>query len=117
MSGDTATARRGTTNGNQRGSSYSRRSRRKWLLETYASDFPGYCRCYRCGRLLFNPDDYPGTEDTWKDWHLELAQPLTVDRIVPGKQGGTYRRSNIRPACGHCNSETGGALASRGRSK
>jgi hypothetical protein len=38
---------------------------------------------------------------------------ITVDRIVPGRDGGTYRRNNIRPACGPCNSETGGALARR----
>lgn len=54
------------------------------------------CRCYRCGVLL--------TVDT-----------VTVDRIVPGCKGGTYRRNNIRPACGGCNSETGGALASRSK--
>lgn len=51
------------------------------------------CRCYRCGVLL--------TVDT-----------VTVDRIIPGAKGGTYRRSNIRPACGPCNSETGGAVRS-----
>ena len=59
---------------------------------------PGWriaCRCYRCGALL--------TTDT-----------VTVDRVVPGCQGGTYVRSNIRPACGPCNSETGGALANKG---
>lgn len=54
------------------------------------------CRCYRCAALL--------TVDT-----------VTSDRIVPGCQGGTYRRNNIRPACGGCNSETGGALRSTGR--
>lgn len=48
------------------------------------------CRCYRCGCLL--------TVDT-----------VTVDRIKPGCRGGTYRRDNIRPACGPCNSETGGS--------
>jgi hypothetical protein len=55
------------------------------------------CRCYRCGKLL--------TVDT-----------VTVDRIVPGcvktamfPNGGTYVRHNIRPACGDCNSKTGGA--------
>lgn len=51
------------------------------------------CRCYRCGDLL--------TADT-----------VTVDRIIPGCKGGTYRRNNIRPACGSCNSETGGSLRS-----
>jgi 5-methylcytosine-specific restriction endonuclease McrA len=58
-------------------------------VASYASDVPGYCRCFRCGELL----------DT---------TTVTVDRIIPGCQGGTYRRDNIRPACGGCNSETGG---------
>lgn len=54
------------------------------------------CRCYRCGTLL--------TVDT-----------VTVDRIVPKVHGGTYRRSNIRPACLRCNSSTGGQLAAARR--
>jgi hypothetical protein len=110
--------RRGTSNKNERGSSYSRRSRRAWIVLTYASNVPGYCRCYRCGMLLFNPDAEPDLTDlaiTLYGTQLMGAQALTVDRIIPGCQGGTYRRNNIRPACGGCNSETGGALASRGR--
>lgn len=120
-------ARRGTTNRNARGSNEDRRRRREWLVQTYRADRDilrvAYadgrveldyfvvnaerlmefdlvvlaepvptCRCYRCGDPL--------TVDT-----------VTVDRIIPGCKGGTYRRSNIRPACGSCNSETGGALA------
>jgi HNH endonuclease len=101
-------ARRGTTNRNERGNTAERRRRRTWLVETYradedviALDFPlpyplsttlgkgiAACRCYRCGLLL--------TADT-----------VTVDRIKPGCQGGTYARHNIRPACGTCNSSTG----------
>lgn len=50
------------------------------------------CRCYRCGNPL-------------------VFDTLSVDRRVPGCQGGTYRRDNIRPACLGCNSETGGPLA------
>ena len=103
------TTRRGTTNRNRRGSSEDRRRRREWLVQTYRADVDawpdltvpakfgpkrGYglpaCRCYRCGLLL--------TADT-----------VTVDRLIPGCRGGTYRRSNIRPACSGCNSETGGA--------
>lgn len=112
--------RRGTTNRNQRGSAEGRRRRREWLIETYRADvdvavsslggvigewsedlfcaFPftrePACRCYRCGTFL-------------------TVETVTVDRIIPGCKGGTYRRDNIRPACGHCNSSTGGALASR----
>ena len=111
------TARRGTSNTNDRGSSHSRRARRAWLIETYRAnvDVPlagslvgtlglpvplgegtPACRCYRCGRLL--------TDET-----------VTVDRIIPGCKGGTYRRNNIRPACAGCNSETGGRLAHENR--
>lgn len=108
-----APARRGTTNGNARGSVIDRERRRAWLVATYRADKDvlvvrtgngteirldtlfGHgqpaCRCYRCGRLL--------TIDT-----------VTVDRIIPGCRGGTYRRENIRPACGPCNSETGGKV-------
>ena len=117
--------RRGTSNGNLRGSSTTRRARRAWLVTTYASNVRGLCRCYRCGVLLFNADcippevissnRYPGTYlvpsgrvTTVPEYLLVL--PLTVDRIIPGCQGGTYRRTNIRPACGDCNSETGGGL-------
>ena len=114
---------RGTTNGNDRGSSYARAARRKWLVETYRADAdlssfeisvhpwqPPHrvqcplgsgepaCRCYRCGTLL--------SEDT-----------VTVDRIIPGALGGTYRRNNIRPACGTCNSSTGGALGNSRRKR
>lgn len=122
-----ALSRRGTSNSNVRGSSESRRRRREWLIYTYRAnqdlfidrveiggewfdhprgvwlDCPDIwptakpaCRCYRCGVLL--------TVDT-----------VTVDRIVPGIEGGTYRRNNIRPACGTCNSSTGGALAAARR--
>lgn len=112
------TTTRGTTNRNERGSSYARAARRKWLVATFRANVDvsdlkfrcgdstcdmnhGYfavrlgvgtpaCRCYRCGCLLTEND-------------------VTSDRIVPGCQGGTYARNNIRPACLNCNSITGGA--------
>lgn len=113
-------ARRGTSNANVRGSSETRRRRREWLVETYRANrdvtiirlvagtelvvdvnlgtegAQSACRCYRCGLLL--------TVDT-----------VTVDRILPGCRGGSYRRDNIRPCCSGCNSETGGST--RGRTK
>lgn len=120
--------RRGTSNGNASGSSEDRRRRKQWLIETYRANVDasvgrdmdgvvydvqeynprldsctGYtsgpnpaCRCYRCGGLL-------------------VFETVTVDRVIPGCQGGTYRRNNIRPACGKCNSETGGATRSPSR--
>ena len=110
MSTVAAPARRGTTNTNARGNVEDRRRRREWLVETYRANvdlFPPQggpltvplgegvpaCRCYRCGVLQ--------TVDT-----------VTVDRIIPGAKGGTYVRANIRPACGTCNSEVGGAVRS-----
>lgn len=108
---DRPASRRGTTNGNARGGADDRRKRREWLVQTYRADRDVYlfglnleipvpvdhgtegasmaCRCYRCGVLL-------------------TTETVTVDRIIPGCQGGTYRRDNIRPACGPCNSSTGG---------
>lgn len=90
--------RRGTTNRNARGNSTDRARRRLYLLQAFESNQgPGTCRCYRCGRVL---DD----------------ATVTVDRITPGCRGGRYVRSNIRPACERCNSETGGATrATSGR--
>jgi len=107
------TVTRGTSNGSVRGSSYDRQRRRAWLMKTYASNIPGYVRCYRCGHLLYNDDD--GGPD-FVESLIHDPIPLTIDRIVPGIQGGTYRRSNIRPACGPCNSETGATTRRRRRS-
>jgi hypothetical protein len=131
------TATRGTTNRNERGNAEDRRRRREWLLKTYEADVvvihwlrpscgnqvvslvplhpsvstsaPNVivaptCRCYRCGKPLWLSGVVGG---------VEFEGTLTVDRIKPHKKGGTYARTNIRPACAACNSETGGALASR----
>lgn len=98
--------RRGTSNSNQRGSTRDRAARRTWLVNTFRADVDigpngpvehglGFlaCRCYRCGVLL-------------------TVHTVTIDRIVPGCQGGTYRRNNIRPACAACNSTTGATTRS-----
>jgi len=96
---------RGTTNTNDRGNTRDRRRRRFWLVATFRADVDWTadgevpcgqgqpaCRCYRCGTLL-------------------TVETVTVDRRVPGVEGGTYwDKGNLRPACGPCNSETGGAL-------
>lgn len=83
--------RRGTTNQNSRGSSEQRRQRKQWLLTTFGDGTTAPCS-FGCGQLL-------------------TMATLTVDRFpLPGCQGGTYMRGNIRPACGPCNSAHGGAL-------
>ena len=80
---------RGTSNADARGNTKDRLARKLWIMAMYASDQPGHCRCYRCGALL-------------------TMETLTIDRIIPGANGGTYRRNNIRPACGPCNIWRGG---------
>ena len=82
---------RGTTNGNARGSAADRRARRAWLMVTYASDIPTLVRCYRCGWLLYNPDETVAIGQSFSVFYN--TRPLTVDRIIPGCQGGTYRRN------------------------
>jgi hypothetical protein len=84
---------RGTTNRNVRGSSYTRRARKIWLLSA-AAGFGGdgtTVPCYRCTAVL--------TLDT-----------ITVDRRLAGILGGTYERSNIRPSCVRCNSISGNEI-------
>lgn len=128
--------RRGTSNADVRGNSADRRRRHEWLVNTYRADVdvidldmftraihgvpatPTYievplgegdpaCRCYRCAVLL--------TVDT-----------VTADRIFPGIEGGKYGtpikdrrdgRTNVRPACGPCNSSTGGHLGAARRAR
>lgn len=111
------TAARGTTNRNARGGSKDRAARRQWLVETFRANvdvgphppapngnriqYPlgggiPACRCYRCGVLL-------------------TVDEVSADRIIPGAEGGTYRRNNIRPACAPCQSHTGGKLSGQRR--
>ncbi|MBB4689798.1 HNH endonuclease [Amycolatopsis jiangsuensis] len=87
------TASRGTTNRDARGGTRDRAARRAFLLAAFGNGETA--PCYRCGAELTN-------------------ETITVDRIVPGRDGGRYTRDNIRPACGMCNSQTGGALARHG---
>jgi hypothetical protein len=113
------TRARGGSNGNERGGSKARAARRAWLVKTFRADVDVYratfhvegsdepveylipverswpqlptepaCRCYRCGELL-------------------TVDMVSADRIKPGCDGGTYARTNIRPACKRCNSVTG----------
>lgn len=133
---ETGLVRRGCSNGNARGNNKARRQRKEWVLETYPADrkliritytsgrtevaqfligvealmsyeFIAHAepvsttRCYRCGTLL---------------WY----ETLTIDCIFPRALGGIYgtvlrdrreKRTNLRPACGDCNSFTGGPLA------
>lgn len=87
--------RRGTTNRNARGSSYSRAVRRLWLVVTFGDGTTVVCST--CPEVL--------TVDT-----------VTADRFpVAGVDGGTYRRGNIRPQCITCASKQGGQMAAERR--
>lgn len=96
MSIRNGTTVRGTSNGNAAGSAKDRRARRAWLLATFRAD-DGTVPCM----AEIHHEDCPGTVD---------EDTLTVGRIVPGIDGGTYRRDNIRPEYGLCNSRHGGGL-------
>lgn len=79
---------RGTSNANQRGSAKDRRARKQWLLDTFGDGTVAPCFVDGCTAVL--------TFDT-----------ITVDRIQLGVDGGSYRRNNIRPACGPHNASEG----------
>lgn len=110
-----------------RGNTTDRQRRKLWLIETYAADqalvtvdrwnaphvipvtaikvyedagdtVHRCCRCYRCGKLL-------------------TLETMTVDRIIPGCKGGTYRRSNIRPSCSDCANKQGAELSAESRNQ
>lgn len=87
---------RGTSNSNVRGSSYSRRRRKQWLLDEFGDGVTAPCFAEGCDAVL--------TFDT-----------ITVDRIQLGKDGGSYRRENIRPACPPHNSSEGSKAMWAGR--
>jgi 5-methylcytosine-specific restriction endonuclease McrA len=70
----------------------------QWLQSVLLGEGELACRCYRCGTLL-------------------TYETLTVDRIVPGCKGGTYRRSNIRPSCSDCANKQGGELRASTRNR
>lgn len=80
---------RGTSNANVRGSSYDRRKRKQYVLDRDGNGVT--VDCFHCAVTL-------------------TFQTLTIDRIKPGCQGGTYAPDNIRPACGFCNSSLGGKM-------
>lgn len=131
--------RRGVSNGNERGNSKARAARRAWLLETWAADVKLIKVTYADGSTVVVKPEPTADLRWWRSWIgvLPSVSPIaeivaaeevptarcykcgdllhdgtiTVDRIIPGCFGGTYRRDNIRPACGLHNSSTGGALA------
>ena len=83
---------RGTSNSNSRGSAEDRRRRKTYLLATFGDGQSAPCS-FGCGTEV--------NFDT-----------ITVDRYpVPGIEGGTYKRDNIRPACGPCNTADGAEIA------
>jgi hypothetical protein len=84
-------SRRGNTNGNQRGNSADRRRRRQWLLDHFGNGTTAPCSM--CGR----PQDINTVSvDCWP---------------VPRCDGGTYDKTNIRPACDSCQARQGGLMA------
>jgi len=101
------------TNRNDRGSSEDRRRRRDWIFAVYAADT--MCR-WRFNYLVSCEPDHPGAMRAVRCFRcgdLLNDELLTIDRIIPGCKGGTYRRNNIRPACANCNNEIAKGLSKR----
>lgn len=90
--------RRGTSNSNSRGGSKDRRIRKQWLLDNFGDGVSAPCS-FGCGVFV-------------------TFETITVDRFpIAGIDGGTYKRGNIRPACGACNSADGSAKGHERRRK
>lgn len=85
---------RGTTNKNVTGSSYDRRRRRQWLLDQFGDGTVAACKL-RCSKQCERTVD---------------IHTLSVNRVVPGCEGGKYTRDNIEPACAACNTLDGALL-------
>lgn len=119
---------RGRRNSNERGSAANRRARRQWLVSP-AAGFGGdgvqvpcqaptpeaVCRCGRAWPCRYRQVKVRGTGQ-WRPskWHsvkvcgeLVTAATMVVGRIVPGHQGGKYRRDNVRPECPGCSCREG----------
>lgn len=79
---------RGTSNKNSLPNSKARRSLKQWMLDHFGDGTKALCS-FGCG--------------------VELdIESVTFDRFpVAGIDGGTYKRGNVRPACGSCNSSDG----------
>lgn len=103
-------SRRAASERNGRGSAEDRRRRKTWLVEHWRADVDlppddktwilttmvrgsgvPACRCWECGKLL-------------------TVKTVIPDRIVPGCEGGTYRRENLRPHCKDCSERQGGQI-------
>lgn len=72
-------SRRTQTGDDRRGNSTDRRNRKIWMLATFGDGTT--CSCVHCGETL-------------------TLATCEADRIIPG---GSYRRSNVQPACSPCN--------------
>lgn len=124
---------RGNSNGNLRGGSEARRRRRAWLLETYAADVKLVRVTFKDGQVIHSDQGLAywqemtlfDVDQPWLNVESAVEVPtarcyccgmllhdgtITVDQIKPKALGGTYRRENIRPACGKHNSSTGAHL-------
>jgi hypothetical protein len=79
---------RGTSNKNVSGNAEDRRRRKQWLLDVFGDGATVWCA------IKSGP---------WCEGLLTFAT-VTADRILPGWQGGTYRRENLQPGCQSCQS-------------
>lgn len=86
--------RRSRSNRNDRGSSYTRRRRREWLVEEFGDGVHVACFLQRSRFCLLVLD----------------VDNVSADRLRLGVDGGSYRRGNIQPACENCQAHQGGVI-------
>lgn len=121
-------APRQRSGGDARGSAADRRRRKLWLLDIYRADVSVLIIRDTRGVLPTRAQEWNASRPlpcSGPIWEYEIApavrcfhcgvlltfETVTVDRIIPGCKGGTYRRNNIRPACEFHNKSLGGAMA------
>lgn len=80
--------------GDQRGNVTDRKRRKLWLIDTFGDG--AFVACRYC-------------------WITLEYSTLTVDRIVPGRDGGRYIRGNIQASCGGCANRQGAEIRWAGR--
>lgn len=87
-------AARGSSNADSRGSSYQRRKRKQAVLDRDGNG--EWTLCVTCPTVL----DF---------------ETLTLDRITPGCDGGTYELANVQPQCERCAARQGGFMGAARR--
>lgn len=120
-------ARRSTSNSNVRGNTEQRRKRKAWLVEHWRANSTRVTAVVDGEPVGRNTHDVDSLVRLWERWGftdivvhptcrcwecgtLLTAETVVADRIVPGSEGGSYARNNLRPHCKDCSERQGGRI-------